>query len=227
MNARKWFQLATASALVSAAAAVSAAPIQLTLVGPVTGAAQVGQTAGNPCIFGDASCNAGLLGVYTEFPTGGGTQTYMETQSYSIETIRGAVGNAFEIGVDVNTTAAAGETLDIFNVWLGGAGSGTLLYTYTGGANIATGIANGTGKSDWFLQSLNLGSVAALSQITFEVKVSGATNGREQFFLVDRGVEPCIPGTPNCNPGGEGELPLPGVAFLLAGGLVMLRRRFA
>ena len=122
--------------------AIPAAAAPLTIVDVLAGD-EVQQTDNNPCIFGDASCDPGLLGTYTEFPTGGGSQTYQESQSYSIETIRTAIGNVFDIGVDVNTTEAATDTLDYFRVY--NASTSTLLFSFEGDTNVE---ANGAARGD-------------------------------------------------------------------------------
>ena len=92
-----------------------AAPLLLV---DVPAGSEVQQTANRPCVFGDNSCNAGLLGTYTEFPTAGSPTEYTETQSYTVGTVRTAATDAFNIGVDVNTTSAASEILDYFRVYI-------------------------------------------------------------------------------------------------------------
>jgi hypothetical protein len=163
--------------------AIPAAADSLTIVDVLAGN-EVQQTNNNPCIFGDASCDPGLLGTYTEFPTGGGSQTYEESQSYTIETIRTAAGNVFDIGVDVNTTNAATDTLDYFRVY--NATTNTLLFSFETDTNLALAVdlKNGTGWSDWLLQTVDLTGVAPLSEIRFDVRVTSAVDGREQFFII-------------------------------------------
>ena len=192
--------------------AIPAAAAPLTIVDVLAGD-EVQQTDNNPCIFGDASCDPGLLGTYTEFPTGGGSQTYQESQSYSIETIRTAVGNVFDIGVDVNTTNAATDTLDYFRVY--NATTSSLLFFYEGDQNLATAVdlKNGTGWSDWLLQTIDLSGVAAGSTIRFDVRVTGAVDGQEQFFAIpsdDRQVS---------------EVPEPASLLLVASGVTLFASR--
>ena len=198
-----------ASAAIAGSTASFAAPITLTLTGPLQGADQTQQTFNNPCFFGDPSCSPGLLGTKTVFPAGGGGQTYQETQSYALSTVRSAVGNRWDIGIDVNTTEAAGETLDLFTIKI----DGVVIYTYSGGANIAAGIANGTGFSDWLLSAVDLTGLVGTT-LTFDVKISNATDGREQLFIIDRPETP-VP------------VPLPGSLALLGLGLLALSRRKA
>lgn len=191
--------------------AVPAAATPLTLVDVLPGQ-EVQQTANRPCIFGDESCNPGLLGTYTVFPAGGGSQTYLESQSYTIETIRTAVGNVFDVGIDVNTTNAATDTLDYFRVY--NATTSTLLFNFEGDTNLALAVdlKNGTGWSDWLLQTINLTSVAPLSVIRFDVRVTDAVDGREQFFVVpgDRAVT---------------AVPEPASLLLVASGVTLLASR--
>ena len=205
MSTKIWKTIAALGVL-GAAAAASATP--LTLFDVPTGQ-EVQQTANRPCIFGDNSCNAGLLGTYTIFPTAGSPTEYTETQSYSIETIRLAAGNAFFIGIDVNTTVAKSEVLDYFRIF----DNGVQIYNYEADGVIgnAVDLANGTGFSDWFLKSVDLTSVIAGHTIRFDVHVTNVVDGREQFFLVP---------TTNGNPP-PGEIPEPGSLALLGAGLAL------
>jgi PEP-CTERM motif len=155
----------------------------LTLVDVAPGQ-EVQQTFNNPCVFGDPSCNPGLLGSYTLFPPGN-VAFYQESQSYTVGTVLGAVGTTFDIGIDVNTTNAAGEVLDYFRVYV----DNILIYNYEDNQNIAQAdqLANGTGFSDWRLQAVNLAGYSANSTIRFDVRVIDPSDGREQFFLIRTG----------------------------------------
>lgn len=171
---------------VSFATAASAGAAPLTLV-DVPAGSEIQQTDNTPCIFGDASCKDGALPHHVTFPAGGTSTNYYETVSYTIEQINAAVGSTFDVGIDVNTTAAASEILDYFRVYLGTTlTTANLLYSYEGNQNIALAVdlKNGTGWSDWLLRTIDLSGVLAGSIITFEVAVLNAVDGVEQFFLI-------------------------------------------
>jgi hypothetical protein len=165
-------------------AAAMAASLTLVDVAPGD---EVQQTANRPCIFGDPSCDPGALGTYTLFPAGSVSE-YLASQSYTVGTVIVAVGSSFNVGVDVNTTNAAGEVLDYFRVYI----DNVLTYNYEGDQNIAQAdqLRNGTGWSDWLLTTVNLAGYGAGQTIRFDVHVLTPSNGREQFFLVRNNVVP-------------------------------------
>ncbi len=199
---RSYLSIAAAG-LVLLGSYAQAAP--LTLVGPLPTTSAVQQTNNNPCIFGDPSCSAGGLGAYTVLapnPTG---NIHSASQSYALSTVRSAVGNLWNIGIDINTNQSASETLNLFSIVL----DGVELYSYTGGANIGANInSNGNGFTDWLLTSIDLTGLTGTT-LTFNLNLSGAVAGREQFFIVDI-AEPTT------------NVPVPGSALLLGLGLLGL-----
>ena len=105
------FKMLALAGTVAFATTAEASPLQLV---DVVSGNEVQQTSNRPCVFGDNSCDPGLLGTYTVFPTAGNPTEYTETQSYTVGTVRNAVTDSFNIGIDVNTTSAASEILDYF-----------------------------------------------------------------------------------------------------------------
>jgi len=141
------------------------------------------QTFNNPCVIGDESCTDGSLDhPHTVFPMGGGSQTYDEVSPvYTIADVRDAVGDFFRIGIDVNTTQANSETLELFEILIDGA----VEFVYNGPTSIAPPPANGTGFSDWILSNVDISGWDGTSTIQFHVIISGAVDGREQIFLIN------------------------------------------
>jgi PEP-CTERM motif len=185
----------------------TAAPLTLTRT---LGADRVQQTANNPCIFGDSSCNAGALGTYVNWSAGGNNVTYDSFKEYSLTTIRSAVGNLWNIGIDVSSNDRESETLQFFKILL----DGQTLYSYTGPTNIAQNVSNGTGYSDWLLSAIDLTGLVGTT-LRFEAKITGGRGNTEQIFIVDR-------------PESTNNVPVPGTLALMGLGLLGLaRKKFA
>jgi hypothetical protein len=108
---------------------------------------------------------------------------------YTVAQLTALGSNSFSVAIDVNTTGAAGETLQLFEVWDKTANS--ILYYYTGPTNIAGGINNGNGWGDWTLGTVSFAGLASDTLIQFHAVWTGATDGAESFFLVPN--TPAIP----------------------------------
>lgn len=205
MNYRKLLSaVATAVALYGAAGQASALTM-LTLENP--GTTQYQQTLNSPCVIGDPSCKNTL--PYTLIPNSSAYD--LISPYYTIEQIRGIVGDVFFVGIDVNTTTRplATEQLDFFGVYVNGVlqfeyspGTPTQLYT----------LSNGNGYSDALLKGFDLSAFAAGSDVAFRASIDNATDGREQFFLVSS-TDPGNPPT---------EIPEPGTTAILGLGLLGL-----
>ncbi len=103
--------------------------------------------------------------------------------NYTVGYLAGYVGKVFDVGIDVNTTGAKGETLQLFKVTVG-----TDTFTYTGPTNIAGGINNGNGFFDWRLSTINLNGYNANTVVTFQAVWTNASDGAENFFLIPSAV---------------------------------------
>jgi hypothetical protein len=139
---------------------------------------------------------------------------------YTVTQLRTAVGNLFEVAIDVNTTSAMGETLQSFQVienatpstcGANGCTTGTVLYDFTGPHLIGNIANNGNGFGDWSLGTINLASLMGSDTILFHAVWNNASDGAESFFLVP------VPG-PVVGAG------LPGLV-MACGGLITLARR--
>lgn len=209
-------KLSTVGALAFALAvavpeAALAAPITLDLVGPIAGKVVGPQSASNPCIIAATQCSQPAGFGFNNFTSNGSTEDYdmysttptatvadgVQGTPYTVGQIRnlGVSGpqNTWDIAIDVNTTSEAGETLELFEVIIGG----VVAYNYVGPTNIAANIANnGNGFGDWALRGLDLSSYNATDTVLFHAVWSGASDGGESFFLVQATGDEEIPLVP-------------------------------
>jgi hypothetical protein len=132
---------------------------------------------------------------------------------YTVLQLETALGtSAFVVAIDVNTTGAESETLQLFEVII----NGVVVYNYVGPTPIGDVANNGNGFADWTLGTVDLSSFADSATVLFHAVWSGAVDGGESFFLVGAG------GTP------PQQVPEPGTAALLGlvlGGLGLFKAR--
>ncbi len=145
------------------------------------------QNESSPCIIAGTECQNPAGFDFTNFQQKGSIPAYDEVSPvYDISDFPFLV---FNVAVDVNT-AGHGETLDLFEVWLGAADSGTRLYHYDGGEVIGLVANNGNGWGDWTLGIVNLSSFDADQTIQFHAKWHDASDGAESFFIVSTTAPP-------------------------------------
>ena len=114
----------------------------------------------------------------------------------------------FVVAIDVNTTAAAGETLQLFEVIV----NGVVAYNFIGPALIGNVANNGNGFGDWSLGVIDLSGFAQTATVLFHAVWNGASDGAESFFIV------AVPG-PLAGAG------LPGLVMACGGLIAFARRR--
>ncbi len=206
-----FFRSALTGALISTAAAAAmfamtgaaSADVLLTLtpqpahfIGP--------QSASNPCVicatmaqqpagFGfnnfTSSGNISSYNMFSTTPTANVADGVPGTP-YTVAQLIAAATLSFAIAIDVNTTSAAGETLQSFQVLDVTGGGSTVLAHYTGPTVIGGVSNNGNGFADWTLSSVNLTGLPSTDLILFHAVWNNASDGGESFFLVPTSAIP-------------------------------------
>lgn len=154
------------------------------------------QSTSNPCIicatnaqqpasmgynnFTEAG-NISSFNMYSTTPTATVADGVLGTP-YTVQQLTGVVGAAFDVAIDVNTTRAAGETLQLFEVF--DTTLNTRIAHYAGPTLIGSISNNGNGFADWILNTVDLTGLAATDGILFHAYWNGASDGGESFFLV-------------------------------------------
>src|SRR3982750_2359407 len=115
MSTKIWIEMAVAAAVLAVAKVSVAAPILLTLSGPITGNTAGPQSASNPCIIAGTTCQQPDGFGYNNFDATGNvtsynmysttpTATLADSQvgnPYTVSDIEGVVGSSFRIAIDV------------------------------------------------------------------------------------------------------------------------------
>lgn len=216
------YLLAATTALVMSASVAFAVP--LTLTGPINNSTLGPQSSSNPCIIAGTQCQQPAGFGFNNFVSGGNISSFnmfsttptasvadgVQGTPYTVSQITGIVGTTFDIAIDVNTTNANSETLQLFEVIINGA----VAYNYIGPTALAPVFQNGNGFGDWSLGTVNLTGLSANSTVLFHAVWSGAVDGAESFFLISDTSPPPPPPPPN--------IPEPMTIALLGLGIVGL-----
>jgi len=195
-----------------------ASAVVLTLNGPIANNSVGPQSASNPCIIAGTQCQQPAGFGFNNFTSSGAISSYnmfsttptanvadgVQGTPYTVAQLTAAVGTSFSIAIDVNTSGAAGETLQSFQVLV----NGVVHDSFTGPAPIGHIENNGNGFADWTLSTVSLAGLLPTDQVLFHAVWNNASDGAESFFIV--------PGTPTP------QIPEPGTLVLLGGGLVGL-----
>ena len=176
----RWQAVATALvalAVVGLPHLASAEPIALTVSAGTT----ILQTANSPCVIGDPSCQNpdGFSYTLIKPRTESGT---LASPTYTVQELRDLIGgDTFSIGVDLNQSMGHdGGTYDLQQLTM--SVNGTIVFS-TAEMSRLTALSPGTGFSNGLISGFDLSGLAPTDKIVFTTTFSGATAGREQFFL--------------------------------------------
>jgi hypothetical protein len=203
------------AAIMLTPASAYALATNLTLTNPAPESQQYQQTANSPCVLGESSCKDPAGWEHSDFPPGGGSTMYDVTNVvgqdnwsaandptlYEVSQITSVLGGStFIVGIDVNTTTQplATEHLNAFEVYVNGtltwayygSGCSTGVYTCTGTQLVTAN--NGNGYADALLGTISLAGLQSTDLISFRAVVSNATDGREEFFLINTSNPPPV-----------------------------------
>jgi PEP-CTERM motif len=182
--------LAMTFAWVGAATAVSTltleGPFQFNTIGP--------QSTSNPCIIAATQCQQPAGFGFNNFTSSGAIASYnMFSTTPTANVADGVQGDPYTVGqlpdsftvaIDVNTTKAASETLQLFEVIV----DGTVVYNYVGPTVIGGVANNGNGFGDWTLGTIDLSGFADTATVLFHAVWDNASDGPESFFIVSSPV---------------------------------------
>ena len=187
-----WLIIGATAAIVALTGAASAVP--LTLTGPIQGNTVGPQSTSAPCVIAATQCQQPAGFGFNNFTSSGGISSYnmfsttptatvadgVQGTPYTVAQLTGAGLSLFNIAIDVNTTGAATETLQLFEVII----NGVVAYNYVGPTVIGGVANNGNGFGDWTLGTVSLAGLASTATVLFHAVWNNAVDGGESFFLV-------------------------------------------
>lgn len=215
-------------ALMALATILIERPAAATIMLQDPGSIVVQQTNDHPCLFGGNSCKnpTGFdFTLLSNNPSNGTYDAYAPPTSdtppyYTVQQIMDILAltdpnnyTAFSVGIDLNSSKkVATESLQTFAMLI----NGTVVQQYnvpSPGTTLMTE-NNGTGYSDDLLTGFDLSNYAPTAQVTFHLVENNATDGAEEYFLVNA-----------ANPMPVSEPPTAALLGVSIFGLGFLRRR--
>jgi len=158
--------------------------------------------AHNPITFGyNNFTSTGNISSFNMFSTnlfatvGDGIRgtTYTAGQIINIVQAIDITSFSFAVAVDINTTGAKSEYLDLFqliNLGLPGTGDEEVIFQLS---NVALpGIHNGNGAADYLITGFDLSGINVGDRLLFRAQWHGAVDGGESFYIVPTGF--AVPG---------------------------------
>ncbi len=150
------------------------------------------QSTSAPCIIAGTQCQNPDGFGFTNFQQQGNISAYNEdSPTYTVSQFPFLT---FDVAIDVNTNNDAGETLQLFSVFVDadgdGAGGFEEIYNFTGPEAIGDAANAGNGFGDWRLGSIDLSSFADDALVFFNAVWDGSAAGAESFFLVEVDTTP-------------------------------------
>jgi PEP-CTERM motif-containing protein len=176
------------------------------------------QSTSNPCVIAGTQCQQPAGFGFNNYTQSGAISSYNMSSTtptgnvadgvagtpYTVAQLTAAGLTSFVVAIDVNTTNAAGEDLQAFNVFINGVLVHSLVASQVG-LNIGAVSNNGNGFGDWESSVISLAGLASTDTVRFQAIWNNASDGAESFFLIS-----------STSP----QVPEPGMLLLVGTGLV-------
>lgn len=165
-----------ASAVALAALLVPTAAFAVPVVLTLEDSPIVQQANNSPCVIGNPSCNNPVGLTFTTIPSNT-EAAELSSPTYSVDQIRGIVGNTFVVGIDLQEPDDD-YTLNSFTLTI----NSIVQFVYSGGSIALQN--HGNGFSDYVLTLFDLSPYLGTDTLVFTANFDDAQAAREQFFLV-------------------------------------------